>query len=734
MGRTNLILKYGNLMFKAKSKLSPTTKLGLYIIPIFLVIVILTAVVILIGNNNKVRIDTIESLQTSLISTHKNIKDIWVEGHIIDATFWAKDPILIKYTNELLAISSNRQALINSQALGNIRNYFTESLKQHDALGIFIIGPDYISIASMRDSNTGTINFIAKDQRDRLEKVFNGIPQLITPLISDIPLKIADGKTLENLPSMFVAAPIIENEKIIAALCIRIDPMGEFSLIPKAARIGISGESYIFDKKGMLISESRFIDDLVQVGLIKDRSFSILQVRVCDPGGNLLKGFTPNIERNKQAFTHAVQQALNNQSTYSTKAYRDYRGVLVLGAWLWDTDLDIGFIVEIDEHEALEPYRATQLITILLLLFIIFLTFSFTQILLRSQRRAIYNIQQREKYLQTILNGAVDAIITINEKGIIENFNQAAEQIFQYDAEEAIGQNIKMIINIHDNKHHDQYIKNYIDSGNAKVIGTAREVLGIKKDGKIFPLRLAVSEILIGNERKFVGILSDLEESKKKTAELEKSRNAALSIMQDANTQRDRAEQASKELKKFSLAIEESPISVIITNNKGVIEYANPKFTRISGYEANEAIGKKPNMFTSGIQSDEFLKKLWETILKGHEWKGEFLNKKKDGETFWESASISSITNEEKQITQFILISEDITEKKQADQELQKRANELETINKIMLDREMRVIEMKEEVNKLAKELGKEQPYPELWKESKSTDKENKTQAYIPDL
>jgi PAS domain S-box-containing protein len=124
------------------------------------------------------------------------------------------------------------------------------------------------------------------------------------------------------------------------------------------------------------------------------------------------------------------------------------------------------------------------------------------------------------------------------------------------------------------------------------------------------------------------------------------------------------------ELKVLSLAIEQSPASVIIANTKGEIEYVNPKFTKVSGYSVEEALGQTPDMLRSGVIPGQTYEELIQTIGSGNEWSGELLNKRKDGSLFWENVSISPVRNNDGKITHFISISEDITEKKKYVEEL----------------------------------------------------------------
>jgi len=140
-------------------------------------------------------------------------------------------------------------------------------------------------------------------------------------------------------------------------------------------------------------------------------------------------------------------------------------------------------------------------------------------------------------------------------------------------------------------------------------------------------------------------------------------------------TERKRVEDS---LRKFSQAIEQSPVSVVITNREGIIEFVNPKFCQVTGYTAGEVLGQTPRVLKSGLASPEEYRELWRTIAGGKEWLGEFLNKKKDGELFWESAHISPIRDASGKITHYLGIKEDITDRKRAEAALQTTNEQLE--------------------------------------------------------
>jgi len=122
--------------------------------------------------------------------------------------------------------------------------------------------------------------------------------------------------------------------------------------------------------------------------------------------------------------------------------------------------------------------------------------------------------------------------------------------------------------------------------------------------------------------------------------------------------------EVAKRLKILIKAIEQSPVSVIITDPHGVIEYVNPKFTQVTGYALEEAVGQTPRILNGGFLTRDFYKNMWDTILEGREWHGLFHNRTKAGDLVWELASISPIRDDDGTITHFVGVKEDITELK----------------------------------------------------------------------
>lgn len=146
----------------------------------------------------------------------------------------------------------------------------------------------------------------------------------------------------------------------------------------------------------------------------------------------------------------------------------------------------------------------------------------------------------------------------------------------------------------------------------------------------------------------------------------EKGRPQILRLIEDITDQINNEDK----IRILTSAVEQSPVSIVITGIDGQIEYVNPKFSQITGYSSEEAIGQNPRILKSGTKPSEDYKILWETITSGQEWHGEFLNVKKNGEHYFESASISPVFDENGKIAHYIVVKEDITDRKKKEEQI----------------------------------------------------------------
>jgi serine/threonine protein kinase len=196
-----------------------------------------------------------------------------------------------------------------------------------------------------------------------LGRALEGQVVVSPPFASVVRLKDDKGRFRTGVPTMFVCAPVLDaNLQVVATLGLRIQPEREFTRILQLGQVGESGETYGIDKRGLLVSSSRFEESLILLGVLPDfdDAHSILTVSARDPGGNLEEGFRPNVRRSELPLTKAAAEAIAGNAGIDVDGYRDYRGVPVVGAWQWMPKYDIGLITEIDHAEAYRPLTILQ--------------------------------------------------------------------------------------------------------------------------------------------------------------------------------------------------------------------------------------------------------------------------------------------------------------------------------------------------------------------------------------
>jgi len=260
---------------------------------------------------------------------------------------------------------------------------------------------------------------------------------------------------------------------------------------------------------------------------------------------------------------------------------------------------------------------------------------------LDQKLRAEETLRQSEARYRAVADSANDAIITTDGSGNVAGWNQGAERIFGYAGAEILGQPLTRLMP-HGYRDSEAEGMHRAEAGGAPTVrGKTVELEGMRKDGSAFPLELSLADWQTDAGRFYTRIIRDI-------------------------TERKRTED---KLSQLSRAVEQSPVSIVITNAAGDIEYANPKFGEVTGYTLAEVLGKNSRLLKSGDIGPEFYRELWQTITVGKEWRGEFHNKKKNGELYWESASLSPIRDLAGRITHYVAVKEDITARKQTEAE-----------------------------------------------------------------
>jgi len=255
-----------------------------------------------------------------------------------------------------------------------------------------------------------------------------------------------------------------------------------------------------------------------------------------------------------------------------------------------------------------------------------------------------------ELQFRTVWENSADGMRLTNSDGIILLVNKAFCKLVDMQKSELEGKSIDIIYKIENRKH--------ISDGHKKCFSS--------KELKPY----LESELMLWNNKKYWFEVTN------SFIEIENQPSMMLSIFRDVT----RRKLSEIELRKLSEAVEQSPASIIITNIDGSIQYVNKSFSKTTGYRLDEVAGKNARLLSSGNTSKKEYQILWETILSGKEWRGEFLNKKKSGELYWEDAIIKAIKDKDGEIINFLAVKEDITLKKKAEQKIQLLAHSLESI------------------------------------------------------
>ena len=528
-----------------------------------------------------------------------------------------------------------------------------------------------------------------------------------------------------NEQAAFVSSPIYDGDKKIGVLVFQMPIDGINSIMTHKQNwvqvgLGTSGETYLVGDDYKLRNQSRFlIED-------KENYFKMIEkIGVSQSTINTIKNLNSTIGL-QTVKTKGTEAALRGETGF--QIFPDYRGVPVLSSYKPLSIKDVTWVImsEIDESEAFaNVYSLRNRIIwcfVVLVVFIVLVAFFFSRSLtkpikcltedatqlakgnldlqidttrkdeigelannfnvMQKSLKSLINeledinrnlenkvaertldLEKANAQVKSIVENAAEAIITIDPDQKIVLFNPAAEKMFGYNAAEIVGQLLTVLMPQQSRTIHEEEVNRFrTEAVTARTMDTRREIAGLRKDGTGFPAEAGICKMELGGQIFFTAFLRDITERK----------------------------QAEEALRKLSLAVEQSQVTVVITDPEGTIEYANPKFCQLTGYSTQEAIGQNPRILNAGIQPSDYYKKMWDTIKSGDVWQGEFANKKKNGDIYWENAVISPIRNDKDTITHFVAVKEDITERKKAEQELQQAYRIIEA-QKDRMEKELNV-------------------------------------------
>jgi len=532
----------------------------------------------------------LRSALDSVLKTTNEALNVWSNEHRLAIQNLVKTKTVVEMTEKLLDESSTYESLKKSDAQKKLREEFFKYLESGQYRGYFIISPDNINISSSRDTNLGAQNLL-RESPEVLAKLWEGRTVYSKIQRSDVLMNdINEPNRQKGNMTYFIGAPIKDKGgQVIALLTLRIDPYETFFPL-LLGRLGTTGETYAFDEQGVMLSESRFTQDLVKIGLLASGQSNIANIRLLDPGINLIEESIGNLPTSNGSLTTMAENAIRTKADgYNIEGYRDYRGVQVIGSWTWNHSLEIGLTTEQDVAEAYDLFYFVSYLVYFgsfsagIIFVIAVITFTQGELLLREVRNR----------LEAVVNTANDAIVVINQKGLIESVNPAFEKMFGYLTQDIIGNNVNVLMPEPYHSEHDAYLDNYHKTNKANIIGVGREVIGKRADGSTFPAELDVNRLELESELHFAGIIKDITQRKEAEFELQ--------------YEKDIAENANKMLRLTQQALERTGIAEFwVAAQDGQIIRVNEQACRHLGHSHDELLQLKVPDFDANYTENTF--------------------------------------------------------------------------------------------------------------------------------
>ncbi|CAB1076771.1 hypothetical protein JY97_02685 [Alkalispirochaeta odontotermitis] len=662
-----------------------------------------------------------EDLSETLITANDRLS-FWVEKRISSLILLGRDPDLVTLVKRLLAVTPDRDSLLASDALRDVRDFFKNNRDVFFNSGFFVINADDISIGSMRDANIGTPNLIALQRPDMLRRAFAGQAMFVPPMESDVPLgeaPRADGA--RNPSTKFFMGPIRgPSGQIIAVVTLRVDPTRDFSQLLAPSTTHQTGETYAFSEQGEMLSASRFDGLLRRIGLIGEDQQSALNVAIRDPGVNLAAGQRSQIERSRQPLTRMASRAIElkanmagaGQTTGHSKieiditGYRDYRGVPVFGAWIWNAELGFGLATEIDVTEAMADYYQlrrtvfwvlglTLVIAVGAVLLVLLLGERTSHALMKARDNLeatvdarTAELQENQKQLEAaversslILDSAGEGIFGVDLKGKVGFINPAANRMLGYGPDELIGQAVHEKIH-HSHENGSRYPKETCPMYRTYVEGVSRhindEVLW-RKDGTPFPVEY--TSMPVRKDGQVVGAVvtfMDITERKKMETDLLAERERLQKIL------------------------DTSPVGVGIST-EGVVRFANPRFGELFNRKEGEAAQEA---YVDPQDREYIVEELEKTgIVRDFELQTYGRNREV------RDTLATFIRTEYEGQTGILSWMVDLGGLKEVERELKAKFDELARFRRMAIGRELKMIELKKEINELLQATGHSEKY-----------------------
>ncbi|WP_437591157.1 sensor histidine kinase [Sorangium sp. So ce1000] len=341
------------------------------------------------------------TLQAVLSTTREGLLT-WARQTKSTAAFWANEPRIRRATAALVELHRGNGSLRDSPYLQDLRQELDNVVQQEQYLGFDVIALDGTQLASDRDELLATRTLSSYDP-ETIAAALRG------SIVMGAPFAMRSLALGRVTPTLVVAVPVraVAGEgEILAALAFRIDPGKELTQIAHRGQVGATGETYAFDRHGRVVTELRFAQQLHDMGILPAGERTSLNVEIRDPGGDAPDGAERFLPRMEQPLTRMATSAIAGIAGVDVDGYRDYRGVDVVGSWLWDPELDLGLATEIDKSSAYGVYEVTRRVVLMACGVMVLATLVLTLLLQRRARDLATGVR-REQALRRELEDRV---------------------------------------------------------------------------------------------------------------------------------------------------------------------------------------------------------------------------------------------------------------------------------------------------------------------------------------
>ncbi len=661
-------------LFKQKSHLKVV--IGEILLSLLIYLLIFFGIDLLLKNEKTtIENQTVQVLNNSINTIYDVINYKLLPTRFQELSILNKDERFYSSLIKLIEYKKKKEKLVNKNEFLQIDRIVKRLQPLSGYLEFSLLSKDYIVIYSNNKSTIGQKSSLYKRFPFLLKRAFDGEANH-SPII---PLDKKFNKEIgyppdKPYPTMFLFIPVNdENNNTVAVISIRISPINELNFLLQTAYFGKTGEVYLISDSGLLLTQVRNEDILRKLGYLKSDEFSCCNLYLKLPKGKSNEIEEKEIVNNrKNVFTFSAEGIIKHKSGFN-KNYINYLGNNVLGVWRWDPTLKAGFCAEISRDEVLSSYNKFKLFIYLLYTFMVLATFLFGLLLLKRRKQEQKEIVERESFFGEVLNRASSGIVTLEGNGKILTFNMKAEEIFGYKSEEVIGKEFKMLFiqecrEKFENLDFQEAIQNYSKE--------KQLVMGVKKNGKYFPLKLVITKNVLNEKEIYIAILEDVTEITEAKAALEKS------------------------VKLYQKTYSNAPIGIANIDKIGKFLSANDYLLKKIGYSKDELL--KLTVFDIfGSEKTETLKNFFYPIFRGEKEQSEIkLNVLlKSGKEILFSVTCSKIFDEPEETEEFVLLFEDITAQQRFEDELRKKAKELEEKNRTLEKARMAALNIMQDAN-----------------------------------